>query len=71
MSLYDYKASLEIASQDYPFYALIMACMRQADSNNIDLLKFAFPDVWHELKARYNAPGGILENEKEKYNVKS
>ena len=65
MSLYDYKASLEIASQDYPFYALVMACMRQADSNNIEKLKLAFPDTWKELKQRYNAPGGIIDFDKE------
>lgn len=63
MSLYDYQKSKEIAAKDYPFYALIMACMRQADSNNIDLLKYAFPEVWHELKDRYNAPGGFLNDE--------
>ena len=64
MSLYDYKMSQRIASEDYPFYALIMAAMRQADSNNIDLLKFAFSDVWHELTERYNAPGGVLPEDK-------
>ena len=66
MSLYDYKMSQKIAAEDYPFYALIMTAMRQADSDNIDLLKFAFPDVWHELKDRYNAPGGFLNNEGDK-----
>ena len=65
MSLYDYKMSQKIASEDYPFYALIMTAMRQADSDNIDLLKFAFPDVWRELKERYNSPGGFLAGEKD------
>ena len=64
MSLYDYQKSKEIAAEDYPFYALIMAAMRQADSNNIDLLKFAFSETWHELEARYNSPGGFLPDDK-------
>lgn len=64
MSLYDYKKSQEIDAQQYPFYALIMAAMRQADSNNIEKLKEAWPDVWHELRTRYNAPGGFLPGER-------
>jgi hypothetical protein len=60
MSLYDYKESQQIAKKDYPFYALIMAAMRQADTDNAEKLKEAFPEVWKELKARYNAPAGCL-----------
>ena len=63
MSLYAYRESIEIDGIDYGFYALIMAAMRKADSDNIDLLKAAFPETWEELKARYNAPGGILPGE--------
>ena len=65
MSLFDYKASIEIEAEGYPFYALVMACMRQADSTNIVRLRDAFPSVYHELFARYNAPGGVLQGEKE------
>jgi hypothetical protein len=64
MSLYDYKAGLEISAQDYPFYALIQAAMRQADSTNIELLKSCWPGIWEELRARYNSPGGLLPNER-------
>ena len=60
MSLYDYQVSKKVAAQDYPFYALIMAALRQADDRNVELLKAAFPAVWHELKRRYRAGGGIL-----------
>lgn len=60
MSLYDYKMGLEIALHDYPFYALIQAAMRQADTDNLDKLKAAFPEVWEELQLRYNATRGIL-----------
>jgi hypothetical protein len=58
MSLYDYKTSQKIAAEDYLFYALIMAAMRQADTNNVIKLKSAFPDTWAELERRYHAPGG-------------
>jgi len=63
MSLYDYKIGLEIAAQDYPFYSLIQAAMRQADTENLGRLKQAWPNIWEELKARYNAPGGLLLGE--------
>jgi len=63
MSLYDYQQGLKIAIHDYPFYALIQAAMRQADSDNIEKLKIAFPEVWGELQTRYNRPGGVLKGE--------
>jgi hypothetical protein len=58
MSFYDYKISQLIAAHDYPFYALIMTAMRQADTDNMELLKEAFPEVYAELRVRYSAPGG-------------
>ena len=63
MSHFDYKMSQQIAAEDYPFYALIMAAMRQADTGNAELLEEAFPKIWADLPARYNAPGGILPGE--------
>lgn len=65
MSLYGYRESLVIASNDWGFYALIMAAMRKADSNNAQLLEWAWPEVWKELQARFNAPGGILPGEEQ------
>lgn len=65
----EYMASIRLARNAHlelsanPFYALLMAAMREADSNNIAKLKEAFPNTWVELKARYNAPGGRLEGE--------
>jgi hypothetical protein len=64
LSHYDYEISKLISSHDHPFYALIMAAMRQADSDNMELLKRAFPAVHEELARRYNAPGGILPEER-------
>lgn len=65
MSLYDYKVSQIISADTPPFYALIMAAMRGADTMNQRLLRGAFPEVWDEFKARYNAPGGKLDGELE------
>lgn len=63
MSLFDYECSKNVAALDVPFYALIMAAMRQADTQNAALLRASWPQVWDELDARYNAPGGRIEGE--------
>lgn len=63
MSYYDYKAGQEIAVRDYPFYALIQAAMRQADTDNLARLQLAFPVVFEELRSRYRAPGGLLDSD--------
>lgn len=64
MSLYDYNMSQDIAANDYPFYALIMAAMRKADSNNLARLEAVFPGTAEELRHRYNAPEGKLIGER-------
>ena len=58
-----YMIGQQIAAEDYPFYALIQAAMRQADTDNLEHLKTAWPLVWKELKVRYNIPGGFLDGE--------
>jgi hypothetical protein len=63
MSLYDYVRSLELNKKDEPFYALVMAAMRQADTYNLFKLQRAFPETWRELHDRYNAPGGKLKGD--------
>jgi hypothetical protein len=63
MSLYDYQRGIEIYKEDEPFYALIMAAMLKADSDNAFKLERIFPETWRELRKRYNAPGGRLEGE--------
>lgn len=60
MSRYDYEQSKLVHAGMHPFYSLIMAAMRKADTANLDLLTTAFPFVWKELSDRYDAPGGIL-----------
>lgn len=60
MSLHSYHLSKKILNSDPPFYALIMAAMRKADTDNLARLKAEWPEVYAELKARYNAPMGLL-----------
>lgn len=65
MSLHEYLTSQAIAMADPPFFALIMAAMRKADSSNLLRLKMAWPHVWEELQARYHAPLGLIEGDTE------
>lgn len=60
---FEYEASKRIYAMDAPFYALVMAAMRQADEENLRRLRLGFEDVWLELQARYHAPGGLLPGE--------
>jgi hypothetical protein len=52
MSLYEYEEGLIIAAKDPPFYALIQAAMRRADTVNLEMLIGCWPDVWRELQER-------------------
>lgn len=45
------------------FYALVIAAMMRADTMNAAKLRAAFPDLWEETQARYDAPGGVLDGE--------
>ncbi len=63
MSYYEYLAAKKLRELDPPYYALLMAAMWGADSYNAATLRDAWPDVWDELQARYDAPGGLLEGE--------
>lgn len=67
MSLYDYEVSKQIGAMNVPFYGLIMAAMRQADTDNLNALRAFWPAVWDELQARYNAPGGALNDAELQY----
>jgi hypothetical protein len=61
LGLHAYHCSLKLGkSANQPFYALIAAAMRGADDDNLIRLKIAFPGLWEELSARYNAPSGVL-----------
>jgi hypothetical protein len=63
VSYYDYLISKQLGASNPPFFALIMAAMRKADSGNAVALRHAWPDVWEEMFARYNAPGGRLPSD--------
>lgn len=65
MSRYDYEQSKVIATHGFTFHGLLMAAMRQADSENVARLRMVFPEVHAELDARYNAPGGYVEGDPE------
>ena len=60
MSLHSYHVSKKLLKNDPPFYAIILAAMRKADTDNLARLKNAWPGVYAELDARYNAPMGLL-----------
>ena len=59
-----YGVGLKLAKSDPPFYALIAAAAMRADSRNTELIKAAWPEVWQETFDLYNAPGGMLEGER-------
>lgn len=63
MSLYEYETALQLNLRhiDIPFYSLIMAAIIRADSNNIEVLKCAFPEIYDEVLLRYH--GGLLDGE--------
>jgi len=63
MSLHHFQVSQQIEAENYPFYALIMAAMRKADSTNAAKLKSAWPDISTELQYRYWSAGGLLPGE--------
>jgi hypothetical protein len=60
---YDYEVGQQLAATDPPFDALIQAAYRRADTTNAAVLAAAFPEQVADLRARYEAPGGILPGE--------
>lgn len=56
----EYRWSLDISAKGYPFYAIICAAFRQADTDNLERLKRVFPDTFASFMERYNAPLGVL-----------
>lgn len=59
----EYQLSSSVTLLDAPFYSLLCALFRQADSDNLALLEDAFPETLHTFKKRVNAPGGLLPGE--------
>lgn len=48
---------------DPPFYGVVMLAMMRADTFNAAKLGAAWPEVWDECQARYDAPGAILDTD--------
>jgi hypothetical protein len=68
VSLRDYELSQKLEGEaDWveDFYGLIMVAMRNADTENQEKLKAAWPEVYEELQQRYNAPRGLLPGERD------
>lgn len=64
MSIIDYTESQKISALgDWTFGALVMAAMRKADTDNLAKLESVFPEKLVELRQRYNAPGGALNDQ--------
>lgn len=67
MSYYDYHKGIELESfcedHDIPFAAMIQVAMRRSGSDELDKLRVSFPEIWEDLRTRYNAPGGMLPGE--------
>lgn len=63
-SHFDYEQSKHIAAQNYTFYGLLFALLRQADSFNLEKIEREWPEEVAEFRARYNAPGGYIGKEK-------
>jgi hypothetical protein len=60
MSLHEYLYSRTLDKYDPPFYALLFAMMRKADSENVRLIRRDWPEKYEEFKARYHSGGGII-----------
>ena len=60
MSLHEYLCSQAISAGDPPFYALLFAMIRKADSENASKICRCWPEKFREMQRRYNAPGGII-----------
>jgi hypothetical protein len=61
LNQYEYRKSLEISAYGYPFYALLAALMRDADTDNLEKLRSAFPGIYESLVRWTKTPGAYLD----------
>lgn len=59
LSVFDYQESLRIEIRGAPFYAVLAAAMRRADSENLERLRFMFPIIYTDLERWRNTPGAL------------
>jgi hypothetical protein len=64
-TLADYQDSKKLSAADHSLATLIFAAIRKADNYNLARLKMIFPEYYDEFMARYQAPGGAI-NDSEK-----
>jgi hypothetical protein len=60
MSLHEYLYSKTLDKYDPPFYGLLFAMLRKADSENVRLISRDWPEKYEEFGARYHAGYGII-----------
>ena len=60
-----WKVSCRIAAEDPPMAALLAAALRKADSGNAALIRACWPALAATCQARYDAPGGLLDHERQ------
>ena len=63
ISYHDWQIAKRLHEEDVPFYALLAALMRKADSDNTKQLALAYPDDFVEAHLRYHLPGGCVSAE--------
>ena len=56
LSDYDYWAATHLHAMRMPFYSMVAACMLNADTPNLMLLRNAFPGVAKDLYAHMDNP---------------
>ena len=65
-SWYDYRYSQKLSAEDPPFYGLLFALIRKADTINCARIQRMWPEEWAEFWRRYEASGGIDVTQGEK-----
>lgn len=67
MSRLDYETGRLIErlkhEEDLPFHGIVQGLMRLADTRNLLMLRMCWPEVWADLWARYDSPGGRLPDD--------
>ena len=63
MSYKAYRDSQRLEAEE-SYEAIIMVYMRGAEGEAKEFMIHRHPNIWKELVARYNLPGGKLEDER-------
>jgi hypothetical protein len=63
LGLHSYHYSLRLSRYDLTFESLIFAAISKSDWYNGERLRLAFPELFAEMRARYEAPGGVISGD--------